>query len=61
MESSLLLNLHQMRKEARILLHGLQQRDSTALRRYYSIDPLAGRRVSTLLRQEVTEFSDFFV
>jgi hypothetical protein len=31
-----------MKKEARILLHGLLRQDSAALRRYYSTDPLAG-------------------
>jgi hypothetical protein len=33
--------LDHMKRAARNLLHGLQERDSTALRRYYSIDPLA--------------------
>jgi len=36
------LILEQMKREARALLHGLQERDSGALRRYYSLDPLAG-------------------
>jgi hypothetical protein len=35
-------NLDHMKKEARNLLHGLLHRESTALKRYYSIDPLAG-------------------
>jgi hypothetical protein len=35
------LNLHNVEKEARDLLHGLKRRDPTALRRYYSFDPLA--------------------
>jgi hypothetical protein len=35
-------NLDHMKREARYLLHGLLTRDSTALRRFYSMDPLAG-------------------
>jgi len=35
-------NLNDVKKEARKLLHALQQRDAAALRRYYSIDSLAG-------------------
>lgn len=35
-------NLEHMKKEARYLLHGLLTRDSSALRRFYSMDPLAG-------------------
>jgi hypothetical protein len=35
-------NLEAMRREARDLLHALRQRDAAALRRYHSIDPLAG-------------------
>lgn len=31
-----------LKKEARTLLHGLLRRDTSALRRYFSIDPLAG-------------------
>jgi hypothetical protein len=31
-----------MNREARNLLHGLLKGESSALRRYYSIDPLAG-------------------
>lgn len=34
--------LEQMKREAGILLHGLLRRDTAALRRYYSTDPLAG-------------------
>jgi len=35
-------NLDHMRREARYLLHGLLTRESSALRRFYSIDPSAG-------------------
>ena len=35
-------NLDHMKREARYLLHGLLTRESSALRRFYSIDPLAG-------------------
>ena len=35
-------NLDHMKREARYLLHGLLTRESSALRRYYSTDPLAG-------------------
>ena len=35
-------NLDRMKREARYLLHGLLARESSALRRFYSIDPLAG-------------------
>ena len=35
-------NLDLMKKEARNLLHGLLERESTALGRYYSSDPFAG-------------------
>jgi hypothetical protein len=35
-------NLDNIKKEARNLLHALQRRDPTALRRYYSIDSLNG-------------------
>jgi len=34
--------LDEVRREARVLLHGLERREVTALRRYYSTDPLAG-------------------
>jgi hypothetical protein len=34
--------LDDIKKEARKLLHALQRRDAAALRRYYSIDSLAG-------------------
>jgi hypothetical protein len=36
------LMLDDMKKEARTLLHDLLRRDTAALRRYYSTDPLAG-------------------
>ena len=36
------VNLEAMKKEARDLLHALRQREAAALRRYHSIDPLAG-------------------
>ncbi len=36
------VNLEAMKREARNLLHALRQRDPAALRRYHSIDPLAG-------------------
>jgi hypothetical protein len=36
------VNLEAMKREARDLLHALRQRDAAALRRYHSIDPLAG-------------------
>ncbi len=35
-------NLEHMKREARHLLHDLLTRESSALRRFYSIDPLAG-------------------
>jgi len=35
-------NLDHMKREARYLLHGLLTRESSELRRFYSIDPLAG-------------------
>lgn len=35
-------NLEAIQKEARDLLHALRQQDTAALRRYSSIDPLAG-------------------
>jgi len=35
-------NLENIKREARYLLHGLRRRDAAALRRYYSVDPLAG-------------------
>ncbi len=35
-------NLDDLKKEARKLLHALHRRDAAALRRYYSIDKLAG-------------------
>ena len=35
-------NLERMKREARYLLHGLLTRESSALRRFYSMDPLAG-------------------
>jgi hypothetical protein len=35
-------NLDHIKKEARKLLHDIQRRDAAALRRYYSIDSLAG-------------------
>jgi hypothetical protein len=41
-------NLDDIKKEARKLLHGLQQRDAAALRRYYSIDCLNGLGQPTL-------------
>ena len=34
------LTLDHMKKEARVLLYGLQRRDPHALRRYYAVDPL---------------------
>jgi hypothetical protein len=34
--------LNDLKKEARQLLHALHRRDAAALRRYYSIDKLAG-------------------
>ena len=36
------VNLEAMRREARDSFHALRQRDAAALRRYHSIDPLAG-------------------
>ena len=35
-------NLDHMKREARYLLHGLLTHESSALRRFYSMDPLAG-------------------
>jgi hypothetical protein len=35
-------NLDHMKREARYLLHGLLAGESSALRRFYSIDPLGG-------------------
>jgi len=35
-------NLDHMKREARYLLHGLLTRESSALSRFYSMDPLAG-------------------
>ena len=35
-------NLEDIKREARTLLHALLQRDTAALRLYYSTDPLAG-------------------
>ncbi len=35
-------NLDDLKKEARQLLHALHRRDAAALRRYHSIDKLAG-------------------
>jgi hypothetical protein len=35
-------NLEHMKREARHLLHGLLTRESSAFRRFYSIDHLAG-------------------
>ena len=35
-------NLDDLKKEARKLLHALHRREAAALRRYYSIDSLAG-------------------
>ena len=35
-------NLDHIKREARYLLHGLLTRDSSALRRVYSVDPSAG-------------------
>jgi hypothetical protein len=39
--SSSRTNLDHIAKQARDLLHGLQRRDTVALRRYYSVDPAA--------------------
>jgi len=39
--SSSRTNLDHIEKAARDLLHGLQHRDTVALRRYYSVDPSA--------------------
>ena len=36
------VNPEDIRREATHLLYRLQQRDETALRRYYSLDPFAG-------------------
>ena len=36
------VNLEDIKKEAMNLLYRLRERDGTALRRYYSFDPLAG-------------------
>jgi len=36
------VNLEGIKREARSLLYRLRQRDETALRRYYSLDPFAG-------------------
>ncbi len=36
------VNLEDIKREATSLLYRLRQRDETALRRYYSIDPFAG-------------------
>ena len=35
-------NLDHMKREARYLLHGVLTRECSALRRFYSIDPLSG-------------------
>jgi len=35
-------NLEAIEKEARNLLHALRRKDASALRRYYSVDSLAG-------------------
>ena len=35
-------NLDDLKKQARHLLHALQQRDAVALRRYHSLDKMAG-------------------
>ena len=36
------VNLEGIKREARSLLYRLRQRDETALRRYYSLEPFAG-------------------
>jgi len=40
--SSTKQNLEQLEREARDLLHALQQRDPAAVQRYFSFDPSAG-------------------